>query len=110
MSKLRERMIEDMRLAGLVEGTQLNYVRAVRQLAVHYNLSPDRLSEEQVRRYLYDLANKAARGTFLSKAGGIRFFYEQTLGVDWALFRKKKLARPSKNGFPDRFSTRTIAI
>ena len=50
MSPLRERMLEDMRLAGLAEGTQQVYVTAVHQLAAHYRRSPDRLSEEEVRR------------------------------------------------------------
>lgn len=111
MSELRKRMIEDMRLAGLSEGTQQNYVRAVRQLAVHYDLSPDWLTEEQVRQYLVDLVSKqhAARGTYLCKAGGIRFFYVQTLDVDWALFLKKKLARPNKNACHDLFPTMTLS-
>jgi hypothetical protein len=36
ISKLSDRMIRDMQLAGLVEGTQNGYLRAVRQLAAHY--------------------------------------------------------------------------
>src|SRR5271163_967358 len=50
MSPLRARMIEDMILAGLAEGTREAYVRAVRQLAAFYRRSPDQLSEEEVRR------------------------------------------------------------
>ena len=52
MSKLRNRMIRDMQLAGLVEGTQDGYLRAVRQLAAYYMVSPDRLSERNVEKYL----------------------------------------------------------
>ncbi len=91
MTDLGKRMIQDMSLAGLVPGTQTNYVRAVAQLARYYNLRPDRLTEEQVRHYLLDLieVQHAARGTFLCKSGGLRFFYVQTLGLDWALFSKK---------------------
>ena len=33
MSELRERMIQDLKLAGLNEGSQQVYLRAVRQLA-----------------------------------------------------------------------------
>jgi hypothetical protein len=36
MSPLRARMIEDMMLAGLAEGTRNGYIRAVRQLAAFY--------------------------------------------------------------------------
>jgi hypothetical protein len=47
MSKLRQRMIEDMRLAGLSARTQEAYARAVRQLAEHYHRSPDLITEEE---------------------------------------------------------------
>jgi hypothetical protein len=42
MSPQRAQMIEAMILAGLAEGTQEAYVRAVRQLAAYYRRSPDR--------------------------------------------------------------------
>ena len=45
MSELRNRMLQDMQLAGLVEGTRREYLRAVRQLTAYYMLSPDRLVE-----------------------------------------------------------------
>ena len=108
MSVLSERMIEDMRLAGLSTGTQTNYVRAVRQLAVHYGVSPDRLSEEQVRRYLVGLVEdqRVARGTFLYKSNGIRFFFDQTLGYDWALLGKKKFVGQNKSACPDPLAMR----
>jgi hypothetical protein len=51
MSPLRERMIEDMTLAGLALGTQGAYTWAVRRLAVHYRRSPDQLSEEGPSRF-----------------------------------------------------------
>ena len=51
MSELRNRMIQDMQLAGLVQGTQREYVRAVRQLAAYYMVSPDHLSERNVEDY-----------------------------------------------------------
>ena len=52
MSELRNRMIQDMQLAGLVEGSRREYVRAVRQLALYYMVSPDHLSERNVEDYL----------------------------------------------------------
>jgi hypothetical protein len=55
MSPLRARMIEDMTLAGLAEGTQKIYIQSVRRLAAHYHRSPDELSEEEVRGYLLGL-------------------------------------------------------
>jgi hypothetical protein len=91
MSPLRERMIEDMTLAGLALGTRQAYTQAVRRLAVHYRRSPDRLSEEEVRSYLLELRKHgAARGTFKIGLYGLRFFYHRTLGRSWDLFREKK--------------------
>src|SRR5271157_4756249 len=55
---LREKMQQDLQLAGLVEGTQEVYLRAVRQLAAHFHQPPDRLTEQQVRDYLLHLKNE----------------------------------------------------
>ena len=51
MTELRTRMIRDLQLAGLVEGTR-EYLRAVRQLAAYYMIRPDQLSERQVEDYI----------------------------------------------------------
>ena len=65
MSPLRERMIEDMILAGLALGTRQAYTQAVRRLAAHYRRSPDQLSEEEVRELPARLRQQGvARGTF----------------------------------------------
>ena len=91
MSPLRQRMIEDMTLAGLAAGTQEHYIRAVRRLAAHYRRSPEQLSEEEVRAYLLDLRqNGVARGTFQSNQYGLQFLYHHTLNRMWGLFGEKK--------------------
>jgi hypothetical protein len=91
MSPLRARMIEDMTLAGLAEGTRNIYVQAVRRLAAHYRRSPDQLSEEEVRAYLLRLCQGgAARGTFQTSHYGLRFLYQHTLSRAWGLFGEKK--------------------
>jgi site-specific recombinase XerD len=90
MSPLRERMIEDMILAGLALGTRQAYTQAVRRLAARYRRSPDQLSEEEVRSYLLELRQQgAARGTFKIGLYGLRFLYQHTLHRDWDLFREK---------------------
>jgi len=91
MSPQRTLMIEAMILAGLAEGTQGAYVRAVRQLAAYYRRSPDQLSEDEVRRYLLDLRQRGvARGTFQIARYGLQFFFCRTLGRVWELFGEKK--------------------
>src|SRR3981081_4205988 len=88
MSPFGVRMIEDMKLAGLAATTQEIYLQAVRSLAKHYNRSPELLAEEEVRRYLLDVRERNARGSFKTSHYGIQFFYRNTLGLDWALFKK----------------------
>ena len=96
VSPLRQRMISDMELAGYTPGTQQTYIGAVLKLQAHYAIRPDKLSEEQVLRYVIWLRDekKAAKGTFLSNWHGIKFFYYHTLGVDWRLFTRKKVRQP----------------
>src|SRR6202045_1616522 len=102
MSPLRARMIEDMKLAGLAATTQEIYLQAVRSLAKHYNRSPELPAEEEVRRYLLDVRERNARGSFKTSHYGIQFFYRNTLGQDWALF-KKRSGFPSRGGCRRRF-------
>ena len=102
MSPLRARMIEDMKLAGLAATTQEIYLQAVRSLAKHYNSSPELLAEEEVRRYLLDVRERNARGSFKTSHYGIQFFYRNTLGKDWALF-KKRSGSPSRSACRRRF-------
>ena len=88
MSALRTRMIEDMQLAGLSAKTQEVYLQAVTALVKHYrNRSPDQLTEEEVRCYVLAVRQRNARGTFKTCHYGIQFFYRNTLGKDWALFK-----------------------
>ncbi len=111
MTELRTRMIEDMQLAGLSQGTQESYVRVVRQLAGHYNLSPDRITERQVQDYLMHLreVRKVAKGTFQAHFFGIKCFYVNTMGYDWSLLTKKKSANPIANVCPTFETMRTAA-
>ena len=111
MTALRRRMIEDMELAGLAAGTQARYVAGVVGLVRSYMRSPDRISEEEVRRYFLRLRDEAkvAQGTFRPHWHGIRFFYRSTLGVEWGLFLKKKWGRLARSGFRWRARTRSAA-
>ena len=111
MSKLRKHMIQDMRLAGLVDGTQQQYLRAVRQLAAYYMISPDQLSERHVEKYILYVRDElgVARGTFVPMFFGLKFFYVNTLGYEWPLFTKKKSASHAASGCPMSVATRTAA-
>ena len=49
---LRERMRQELQLAGLSERTQEAYLRSVRQLATHFGKPPDQVTEPELRQYL----------------------------------------------------------
>jgi hypothetical protein len=49
MTASRQRMIEDMQLRGLATKTQQVYIHAVKQLAEHFDKSPDRINEKELR-------------------------------------------------------------
>ena len=101
MTPLRERMIQDMVLAGFAESTQKSYVEGVLGLAKHYGRSPELLSEEEVRGYLVGLRERGvARGTFKTNHYGIRFLFYCTLDRDWPLFSKKRFVRLSRSACP----------
>ena len=111
MSELRNRMARDLHLAGLVEGTQREYLRAVRQLTAFYMVSPDQLSERQVEDYLLYVRDElgVAKGTFAPIFAGLKFFYLNTLGYHWPLFTKKKSASHAGSGCPTSAVTTTAA-
>ena len=102
MTMLRRRMIEDMQLAGLAQGTQERYLTAVAALAQAYNRPPDLISEKQIREYVLMLRDVrcVAYGTFQTHWYGIRFFFMQTLGVDWNIFTKNKIGKPKHRRLP----------
>ena len=95
MSILSQKMETDMQLHGLSAQTQEAYVRAVRQLANHYQRSPDRIIEEELRQYFLYLKSTrcVSNSTFRIALCGIKFFYEQTLQRTWHTLQ---LARPAK--------------
>jgi integrase/recombinase XerD len=95
MTDLQKRMIESLQLRGMSERTQEAYVRAVRQLAEHYQKSPDLVSEEELRQYFLYIKNvkKYARPTTTIALCGIKFFIERTLGRKWTVL---ELVRPPR--------------
>jgi site-specific recombinase XerD len=87
VSPLRRHMLEDMELRGFSVKTQQSYVRSVAALSRHFNRSPDRLTDEEIRRYFVHLKceRQLARQTVTIALCGIKFFYETTLKRDFSL-------------------------
>ncbi len=96
MTELRKRMIEEIQLRGLAEKTGKSYVNEVSKLARYYNMSPDKITYEQIREYFLYLKNgkKLSRSSTTVALCGIKFFYEKTLKRDWT---PMSFIRPGKS-------------
>ena len=55
---LREKMSQDLHIAGLRERTHDGYLREIRTLARHFRLSHERITEKQLREYFLYLKNE----------------------------------------------------
>lgn len=76
---LRARMIEDMRIKGLGEGSQKAHIRAVRYLAEFLGRSPDTATPEDLRAYqLHMVDTNVTPSTCNARLVGLRFFFETT--------------------------------
>jgi integrase/recombinase XerD len=78
MSKpIKDKFIEHMELFGLTKETRRGYVSGVRCLAKHYNQSPEKLRNDQVRDYFRHLLleKKLAWTSCKTYLSGITYFY-----------------------------------
>jgi site-specific recombinase XerD len=99
MSKLRERLEEELRLRGYSEVTNQIYVRAVRKFVEFHGRSPRRLGAEEIRAYLVHVTTEkqwSCSGIHQAICA-LKFFYTQVLDRPWEISkvhypkRKKKL-------------------
>lgn len=58
MPTLRQQMKDEMILVGLADSTQKRYMNAVTHLFNYYDLSPAKLTSEQIRNYLLSLKKR----------------------------------------------------
>jgi integrase len=74
---VREKFEEHMQLHGLTKETRRGYISGVRCLANHYQLSPEKLTNDQVRDYFRHLLleRKLAWSSCKTYLSGITYFY-----------------------------------
>ena len=90
VNALKCQFLTDMELAGMGPPSRKRYLFAVERLIKHYWRSPAELTEQQVRGYMLERHRQGpAKGTFKLMHFGLRFFFRETLGRDWKLFKKK---------------------
>ena len=87
MTKLRRRMIEDMRIRNMSPHTQKQYVRYVERLSKHFGKSPALLDLEDIRAFQVHLVEveKVSFGVLSAVAASLRFFYRHTLHRGWMI-------------------------
>jgi site-specific recombinase XerD len=85
MTKLRQRMIEDMQVRNLALNTQRVYLEQVSRFARHFNKSPEQLGPEEIRAYQIYLINdrKLDPGSVLVAIAALRFLYKVSVKRDW---------------------------
>ena len=79
-SPLRQRMIDQMRIANLAVSTQSAYLFEVERMAKHYGASPADLDAEQVRDWVLTLDRGLSPSSTNSTLSALRFLYVETLG------------------------------
>jgi integrase/recombinase XerD len=87
MTRLRQRMIEDLEIRNYSPETIKGYVYYVSQFAKHFGKSPDLLGVEEIRQYQVYLLRerKLSLSTLNLALSALRFFYKVTLGREWAV-------------------------
>ena len=101
VSPLRQRLLDDMELAGHADSTKKNYIQAIVSIQKYFGgTRPDRLAEGQVRSYILWLREKYSRGAFQTHFYALQFFYRDCLGLPWGLFGKKRVRLPKKSRLP----------
>ena len=80
LSPLRRRMIEDMTVRNVVEKTQNDYIRHVKNLTAFLSRSPDTATAEDLRLYQLHLTKGGVRPpTINSAVSALRFFFSVTV-------------------------------
>jgi integrase/recombinase XerD len=81
MTTLRQNFIRELVLRGMSPRTQDAYVRAVYGLAKYYHKPPDQFSDEELKNYLFYLAQdrKLSASSLNQAISGLRLFYRTVL-------------------------------
>ncbi|MBI3293322.1 MAG: site-specific integrase [Deltaproteobacteria bacterium] len=84
-TRLRDRMIAEMEVRGLKEGTKSQYLDSMEKFVEFHKRPPVKLAVEDIKAYqLHLLKEKELAPNSINKElSGIRFFYRYVLGRHW---------------------------
>ena len=97
MPTLRDKMKQEMILRGFSLGTQDNYLRAVIKLNDYFNRNPAKLTTEEIKSFLFNLASQPiAASTYNINIHGLKFFYEVVLDKPMIAIKLPRKREPQK--------------
>jgi hypothetical protein len=89
-SSVKQQFIEDMQLAGLCLGTQKRYLEIIVRFVRRTRTRPQDATEALVAEYLRGLISEGrCQGTIAPTRGALKFVFQNTLGRQWELFKKR---------------------
>jgi integrase/recombinase XerD len=98
MSKLRDKMTQDMELRGFSPKTMDIYLDWVTRFSLHYGKSPDELGDDDIRDFLHYLLKEreVTQSTVNQAYSAFRFFYKKTLEREWNEEKVPRSKQPKK--------------
>ena len=102
MGKLRDRMVQDLKLAGYSPVTARVYLQWITAFTRHFVRSPTEMGEEEIRSYLLHLLDerKLSHSSYRQAYASLKFLYTTTLKrpfeVHW-IPRRRRRPRPLPN-------------
>ncbi len=108
MSKLRQKMQDQMALRGFSIRTHQAYTGWIEQLTRFHHISPDLLTDDQIQEFMLYLIQKRklTPSTCRQAIHSIRYFYANVVGREVSRFALPGLKSPSK--VPDLLSRKEV--
>lgn len=100
MGKLRDRMAEELIVAGLAEHTRLTYLRYAEQFVAHFMRPPTEMGRAEIRAFLLHVAlvRKLAPETQRLVISALKYLYDDVLGrpeeVAWIRYPHREQRLP----------------
>jgi site-specific recombinase XerD len=96
MTKLKQKMTDQLTLGGYSTQTSKYYLRHVAALAKHYGRSPDKISLDEIHAYLAHLLRRGrSESTLAQIINALKFFYDRVL--HWSTQDLERLRPKRKN-------------
>lgn len=98
MHHYETKLIEDMKLRGLMPRTQEAYLGVARLIVRRLGKQPSQISEDDLRSYFLYLTEekKAAPSTVNQAVHGVRFLFQHSLGRQWPVLKLLRVKQPHK--------------